>query len=131
MNATSSRARVDRELRALLPRNGSNLDAGIAAAGEWLSRVEGTKRVIVFTDERLSDRLAGLDAASLASRLPPGTVVHVVGFDINDGGLDRDDNVSFGSLAWRPRASACERAPPPTATSTRRSSRDRSRSTRS
>jgi hypothetical protein len=98
-NASSAAARVDRELRALESRNGSNVDAGLVAAGEWLSRVPGTHRVIVFTDERVGDRLASYDAAALKNLLPAGTLAHVVALESGDRGLDHDDTVMFGALA--------------------------------
>src|SRR5207248_10867476 len=50
-------ARIAAELHVIVPRNGSNLDAGLAEAGAWLARTSGTRRVVVFTDERLADRL--------------------------------------------------------------------------
>jgi hypothetical protein len=99
MSGNSASARVDREIRGLSPRNGSNLDAGLTAAGEWLSRVEGTRRVIVFTDDRISDRLAAIDAALLAKLLPEGTLVHVVSLDPSHGVLERDDDLHFAPLS--------------------------------
>ena len=73
-------ARVDRELAALAARNGSNLDAGVIEAGRWLSRITGTRRVLLVTDERLPRRLDA-KLAELAHHLPAGTLVHVLGID--------------------------------------------------
>jgi hypothetical protein len=98
-NATAASARVDREIRALVARNGSNVDAGLVAAGEWLARVPGTHRVIVFTDQRVADRLAKADAKALAQVLPAGTLVHVVAIESGDGEIEHDDSIAFGELA--------------------------------
>jgi hypothetical protein len=95
--AAHAAARVDRELRGLAPRNGSNLDAGLAEAAAWLSTVRGTRRVVVLTDERLPARL---DGAALALRrlLPADTLVHVV---TPDGGteLARSEDGELAPLA--------------------------------
>ena len=91
--------RIDRELRALAGLNGSNIDAGLAEAGAWLSRLEGTRRVIVFTDERLAARLESTTGEEWANLLPPGTLVHVIALRDDKGPLERDDNVTFAALA--------------------------------
>jgi hypothetical protein len=90
---------IDRELRAMHLANGSNLDAGLAEAGAWLARTTGTKRVLVFTDERLPPRLRGDDGTGFASFVPPGTLVHVIALGRVRGVLKRDDDVMFGGLA--------------------------------
>jgi hypothetical protein len=88
--------RVATELRALAPRNGSNLDAGLREAAAWLAREGGTHRVILFTDERLSDRTVA-NIATLATLLPRDTLVHVVG--LSQGELERDDKEDLAQLA--------------------------------
>jgi Mg-chelatase subunit ChlD len=89
-------ARIKRELRTLVPRNGSNLDAGLREAATWLAHAPGTHRVIVFTDERMSDHLVA-NVASLAALLPHDTLVHIVGF--GTGELARDDAAELAPLA--------------------------------
>lgn len=91
--------RIDRELRALTGRNGSNIDAGLAEAGAWLSRLAGTRRVIVFTDERVATRLETETGEAWANLLPAGTLVHVIALRDDKGPLERDDNVTFAALA--------------------------------
>jgi len=57
MIASRAATRIDRAIRALPPRNGSNLDEALAAASAWLGNIQGTRRVIAFTDERLVRRI--------------------------------------------------------------------------
>jgi hypothetical protein len=95
----SAAATIDRALRRLRPANGSNLDAGLAEAGAWLARTTGTRRVIVFTDERLSRRLQTIDPGDLVSYVPAGTLVHVIALTDITGALQRDDTIHFGPLA--------------------------------
>lgn len=90
--------RVDRELRALALRNGSNVDLAIAAAATWLERAPGTRRVVLFTDERAADAQAALVPAALAARLPPNTIVHVVAMGPGARELERDATL-FDGLA--------------------------------
>ena len=97
--------RLDRELRAIAPRNGSNLDAGLAEAARWLAKTTGTKRVVVVTDERLSRQLQAT-LGSLAKRLPQGTLVHVVAVDEfstleRDRGIGRALAEGTGGMAVR------------------------------
>jgi hypothetical protein len=75
--ASQAGPRVDRELRALAPRNGSNLDRGLAAAATLLNDVRGTRRVLLLTDDRLANRITQ-EVGSLAPALPPNILVHVV-----------------------------------------------------
>lgn len=89
-SAAEAAARVERALAALAPRNGSNIDVGLAEAAAWLGRITGTRRVVLVTDEWLAARLER-DPALLARRLPPGTLVHVVAVEA-DGELTRDDD---------------------------------------
>jgi hypothetical protein len=78
--ARTARARLDRELRAIAPRNGSNVDAGFMEAARWLAQTTGTKRVVLVTDDRLSrDLRARFD--TLAKLLPANTLVHVISVD--------------------------------------------------
>jgi len=95
--ASEAAGRVDRELAALVPRNGSNVDVALADAGRWLGRVGGTRRVVLVTDEWLAERLRH-DPEQLARALPAGTLVHVVAID-NDGELTRDDDGLLAPLA--------------------------------
>lgn len=97
--ASRSLARVDRELRALAPRNGSNLDAGLAEAGTWLAQLEGTRRIVLVTDELMGSRLQGTQAATLKRALPAGTLVHVVSTLGGSDGLFRDDEIELAPLA--------------------------------
>ncbi|MDQ3335877.1 MAG: VWA domain-containing protein [Myxococcota bacterium] len=78
--ARTARARLDRELRAIAPRNGSNVDAGFMEAARWLAQTTGTKRVVLVTDDRLSRELRAR-FNTLAKLLPEGTLVHVISVD--------------------------------------------------
>jgi hypothetical protein len=91
--------RIDHALARLPARNGSNIDTGLAEASAWLARVNGTRRVLMFTDERTARRLQNIDAATLAASLPPDTLVHVIALRTGSGPLERDDGVTFESLA--------------------------------
>jgi len=68
-------------LAALAPANGSNVDTGLVEAAAWLARTEGARRVVLFGDERLGKRVAGLGANVLRGVVPAGTLVHVVALD--------------------------------------------------
>jgi hypothetical protein len=78
MPASSARATVDREIRALAPRNGSNVDAAIAEAGRWLARAKGTRRLIIISDSRFARRIEEMTPEELRALLPDKTLVHVV-----------------------------------------------------
>jgi len=91
--------RVDRELRALAPRNGSNLDLGLAEAGAWLERIEGTRRVVLISDERMASRLQETQPATLKRALPAGTLVHVAAAGGGGDGVMRDDGTALAPLA--------------------------------
>ena len=99
MTARQAAPHLDRALRALVRANGSNLDAGLRAAGQWLDQIKGTRRIVLFTDERLPSRIER--AAVLDDALPPRTLVHTVAF----GGLalERDDEALLARLAARTR----------------------------
>ncbi|MDQ3296835.1 MAG: hypothetical protein M3619_09635, partial [Myxococcota bacterium] len=85
------------ELRALVPRNGSNFDHGIAEASRWLAQLPGTRRVIVMTDELAAQRLRA-HPEQLARVLPPQTLVHAIAVD-EHGDLTRDDTMLLAALA--------------------------------
>jgi len=97
--ASRAAARVDRELRSLAPRNGSNLDVGLAEAGAWLERIEGTRRVVLVTDELMASRLQSTEPATLKRALPAGTLVHVVSTARGGDGVARDDDTLLAPLA--------------------------------
>jgi len=97
--ASTAAPTIARELGKLVPRNGSDLDRGLAAAGTWLASHTGTRRIVLFTDELLPDRLSVLDPATLATLVPGDTVVHVVAIGSGAGSLDRDDEVVLAPLA--------------------------------
>lgn len=97
--AAQAAARVDRALRGMAPRNGSNFDQALADATEWLARVEGTRRIVLVTDERMGDRLAAVPPTSLRRLLPPGTLVHVIAIDAASIELQRDEDAKLASLA--------------------------------
>jgi hypothetical protein len=61
--------------------NGSNVDTGLVEAAAWLARTTGTRRLVLFGDERLGKRVAGLEASVLRGVLPANTLVHVVALD--------------------------------------------------
>lgn len=101
MTARSALPRIERELTNLDLANGSNADAGLAMAASWLRTQHGTRRVVLFDDERIPDRVAGIPVAQLRQLLPENTLVHVV---VVNGSTDkatfvRDDEVTFGKLA--------------------------------
>jgi hypothetical protein len=97
--ASQALPRLQRELEALAPRNGSNFDAGLAEAGRWLSRVEGTRRVVLITDEQFAEQLAARPPASFRALLPPDTLVHVVATDPGGTAIQRDDETLLAPLA--------------------------------
>ena len=98
--AAKARAPVVRALKSLVLRNGSNFDTGLAEAAAWLGRIDGTRRIMLVTDERMATRLAHASAASLQALLPAGTLLHVVVVS-SGAGLHRDDELKLASLATR------------------------------
>ncbi|MEP6864488.1 MAG: VWA domain-containing protein [Deltaproteobacteria bacterium] len=68
-------------LATLAAANGSNVDTGLIEAATWLARTEGTRRIVLFGDERLGKRVAGLAGSVLLGVLPHRTLVHVVALD--------------------------------------------------
>lgn len=97
--AAQAAPRVDRGLRGIALRNGSNFDVALADAGTWLERVQGTRRIILVTDERMADRLEALPAATLRRLLPPGTLVQVVTVDEAAKQPRRDEDAKLAPLA--------------------------------
>ena len=102
MVASYAQPRLERELATLSTGNGSNVDAGLVEANAWLEHATGTRRVILFTDERLGDRVTGIEPKALRDALPANTLVHVIALD---GGttsvksLVRDDDIALGHVA--------------------------------
>ena len=99
MSAKPARAAADAALKKLVLENGSNLDAGLGEASTWLSRIKGTKRIVLITDQRLAKRLQSLPAEALKQAVPPGTLVHVVVATENAGTMYRDDDAKLAGLA--------------------------------
>ena len=98
--ASDALARTRTALTELVPRNGSNVDRGLAEAATWLARANGTRRIVLLTDELVAQRLASIPPIALRERLPADTVVHVVVLDVPiDGTLPRDDDGLFAPLA--------------------------------
>jgi len=91
---------------ALPPANGSNVDTGLVEAAGWLARTTGTRRVVLFGDERLGKRVEALSADALRGILPPHTLVHVVALDpvkpqaaAPPESIQRADGIAFAQLA--------------------------------
>ncbi|MGE5186193.1 MAG: VWA domain-containing protein, partial [Acidobacteriota bacterium] len=99
MPAALAAPRVDRAIRELPGRNGSSLEAGLAEAARWLERVDGTRRIILFTDERFAQRFEALPPTALARVLPERTLLHVVALETERGTLARADDDRFAPLA--------------------------------
>ncbi len=98
-SAAQAAARVDRELRSLAPRNGSNFEIALADAAAWLERIEGTRRIVLVTDERMANRLEITPPATLRRLLPAGTLVHVVAVDVHAQEPRRDEDAKLAPLA--------------------------------
>jgi hypothetical protein len=79
---------IDRAIRALPPRNGSNVDEALREAASWLAGVQGTKRIVLFSDERLAARLEVPD--ELRGLVPADTLVHVVRPHVAGFGIERN-----------------------------------------
>jgi hypothetical protein len=90
MIASHAAPQIDRLLRALPARNGSNLDEALTEASKWLASVRGTKRIVLFSDDRLAERFDDSSDA-LRKLVPVGTLVHVVQPLIGSG-LERHDD---------------------------------------
>ena len=98
MPAVTAAAQIDREIRSLAPRNGSNLDVAIDEAASWLSRAKGTRRLIVISDERFSTRVDTL-VAGLAARLADKTLAHVVSLWQGSQGVERVEDLTMSPIA--------------------------------
>lgn len=98
-SAAQAAGRVERELRNLAPRNGSNFDTALADAASWLERIQGTRRIVLVTDERMADRLEATPPATLRRLLPAGTLVQVVAVDAKAGRPRRDEQAKLAPLA--------------------------------
>jgi hypothetical protein len=96
--ASRAATRIDRAIRGLAPRNGSNLDEALAVASAWLGNVQGTRRVIVFTDERLAPRITD-DVIALRTILPDHTLLHAIDVLDSSGALTRSDDALLAPLA--------------------------------
>jgi von Willebrand factor type A domain len=102
MVASYAQPRLERELATLATNNGSNVDAGLVEANAWLEHANGTRRVIMFTDELLGDRVAGIEPKALRDALPANTLVHVIALDHGSASvksLVRDDEIVLGHVA--------------------------------
>lgn len=102
MVASYAQPRLERELATLATNNGSNVDAGLVEANTWLEHATGTRRVIVFTDERLADRVTGIQPKALRDALPANTLIHVIALDhgtTSRKSLARDDDIALGHVA--------------------------------
>jgi len=99
MMASMATPRLERELATLQTANGSNVDVGLVEAASWLAHVDGTRRVVLISDQHLSDRVGGITAPALRDSLPKGTLVHVVALDNAQGELRRDDEIAFAHVA--------------------------------
>jgi len=97
--AAQAAARVDRGLRAIAPRNGSNFDVALADAATWLDRIQGTRRIVLFTDERMAERLDATSPTTLKRLVPPGTLVQVVAVDAVSKAPRRDETARLAPLA--------------------------------
>jgi hypothetical protein len=97
--ATAAQARLDRELRGLVRRNGSNVDAALREAAAWLARIDGTRRIIVLGDVRLADRFGKTPSTVLAGLVPARTLVHTVAIGSDGKGVMRDDDGTLAALA--------------------------------
>lgn len=97
--ASQAATRVDRELRGLAQRNGSNFDVGLAEATSWLERIGGTRRIVLVTDERMAERLAATSPVTLRRMLPAGTLVHVVAVGATAQQPVRDEEAKLAPLA--------------------------------
>ena len=97
-NAATVSRTITKQLEQVDSHNGSEIQPALREAGAWLSRIEGTRRVVLITDERVADRVGKLSAATLAKELPPNTLVHVIALASGDS-LTRDDTARWSTLA--------------------------------
>jgi hypothetical protein len=87
--------------RRLQPGNGSHLELGAAEAARALGQATGPGRVVLSTDDLLSDGFSLEAAIAALASAPPGTVTHVVVRRAGSGGLSesRDDSSDLAPLA--------------------------------
>jgi hypothetical protein len=97
--AVQAAPRVARELHAMQRENGSNISVGLREAGKWLAQTDGTRRIVLFTDEHLTTQQEHTHA--IGDALPANTLVHVVA--LGGAGLGRDDAAKLAHLAKRTR----------------------------
>ncbi|MEO8548366.1 MAG: VWA domain-containing protein [Kofleriaceae bacterium] len=111
--AKAASATIAHELATLTEQNGSNVDTGLVEAARWLAATEGTRRVVLFSDDRLGNRIDGLEPEVLRAVLPAHTLIHVVAVDhappvggfawdgqpVERPSVVRDDGVAFAKLA--------------------------------
>jgi hypothetical protein len=91
MVASHAAPQIDRLVRALPPRNGSNVDAALREAAKWLADVRGTKRILLFSDERLAERFDE-SGDTLGQLIGADTLVHVVHPVAASNGIERNDD---------------------------------------
>lgn len=96
MPAARAGSRIERELRSLAPRNGSDVGRAIATAATILAQAQGTRRLILFTDDHVSRRTLE-DLATFPDLLSAGTLVHVVALEPAATRVARSDHAR---LAW-------------------------------
>ncbi|HUS26979.1 MAG TPA: vWA domain-containing protein [Kofleriaceae bacterium] len=99
MPAATARASVDREIRSLAPRNGSNVDVAIAEAGRWLARANGTRRLIIISDDRFASAIEAKTGDDIKALLPEHTLVHVVVVSAGTLGMQMTDRTQLGGIA--------------------------------
>ncbi|MBS1148792.1 MAG: putative signal peptide protein, partial [Myxococcaceae bacterium] len=88
--------------RKLAPANGSNLELGARLAAEALAQVAGVGRVVLFTDEELSQDFSNEVAIAELAKAPSGTVVHLVSRSASGGSHleeSRDDANALAPIA--------------------------------
>jgi len=97
--ASASTSLIEQRLAHVRPRNGSEVQAGLREAATWLRKVNGTRRLILISDERVGSRVEKLSTAALSKELPAGTLVHVVGLDGIGDIVERSDGARWAELA--------------------------------
>jgi hypothetical protein len=101
MVSSHAAPQIDRVIRALAPRNGSNVDAALTEAASWLAKTTGTKRIVLFSDARLAERIEATPDV-LRGLVAADTLVHVVQpVAVGAIGLERaaDDDAPLTELA--------------------------------
>jgi hypothetical protein len=98
MPASEAAPHIDRALKAMTTRNGSNLDAGLAEAIAWLGKTKGSRRILLFSDERLPQRITST-LGVLGLDVPAGTILHSIVLSGLQGALERFDEARLAPLA--------------------------------